>query len=217
MNWRLLLSILGPLAEKLMKSAAAAPVAVETAPVAEPAPALQSEIATANAIDWQDPKAKVSKYFTVRDAVYLPSWDCYHQPTDAEKLAIVRMAAKMDAIREFLAQPIQVHVWLRPAKASIPGSKWDGCDYNRYVYETFVWNQLPPQKMALMKTPRSAHLTAEGVDWSVVGRRTAKDCAAIRKLLLPELERLGVRMEANQGAWIHIDVKPVVRDRFFKD
>lgn len=212
-----MLPILGPVIQALLKNSDKKTPSAQASVVADkPRKPSEAELAEAAEIDWSNPKAKISKFFTVHDAVYLPSWESYHRPSEEEKARIVFVAKKMDAIREFLNQPIAVHVWCRPAKASIPGSKWDGRNYNRYVYETFVWKHLSEERRQQMKEPNSAHVTGEGVDWSVVGKRDAKSCAEIRKLLVPKLEEFGIRMEDNAGAWIHIDVRPVVNRRFFK-
>ena len=51
-------------------------------------------------MDWTNPKTKISKYFTVHEATYLPSWKIYHTPSEAEKTEIVKLAQVMDIIRE---------------------------------------------------------------------------------------------------------------------
>ncbi len=122
----------------------------------------------------------------------------------------------MDVIREFLGEPINVHVWMRPGVASCPGTPWDGKDYNRYIYETQVWKALSEEEKAKKQVPNSPHKSGEAVDWSVVNKKTAEACAEVREKLLPKLEEWGVRMEDIHGSWVHIDTKPVISKRFFK-
>ena len=65
-------------------------------------------------IDWADPACRISNHFTVKEALYLPSWGVMHIPTESEKIEIVNLAIKMDKIREFVNCPINVHCWIRP-------------------------------------------------------------------------------------------------------
>jgi Peptidase M15 len=158
-------------------------------PVAEPA-----------GIYWSNPDTMISKYFSVYEATYLPSWNIWHTPSEEEKANILKVAAKMDCIREFLDEPINVHVWIRPGAVNCPGSEWHGKDYNAFI----------------KGAPRSSHKTGEAVDWSVAGKRTAEGCAEVRAKLLPRLEEWGIRMEDIVGTWVHIDIGAVVSNRFFK-
>ena len=38
--------------------------------------------------------SKISKYFTWKEALLLPSWGICHEPTEEEKAAIIKMAKK---------------------------------------------------------------------------------------------------------------------------
>jgi len=150
-------------------------------------------------IDWADPKAKVGKYFTVKEALWLNQWQTMHLPSPEEQLAIVQTAAKMDAIREIIGSAINVHCWIRPGKLNNPASLNHGGDYNRLV----------------RGAPRSAHKLGLAVDWSCKGR----SCDEIRALLLPHLPVLKVRMEnLPRSGWVHIDLYPPFdgKNYFFK-
>lgn len=70
----------------------------------------------AKAIDWTNPKSKIGKYFTVKDACWLPTWKKLHSPTEQEKANILRACAVLDTIRDFIGRPINVHCWIRPTE-----------------------------------------------------------------------------------------------------
>ncbi len=173
-------------------------------------------------IDWNNPKARLSENFSVKEALYLPSWQAQHVPSEDEKKAIKGIADKVTKAVQLLEKKlgkqlqVSVHAWMRPGAANIPGSQWDGKDYNRYIYETQVWKDLTPEEKALKKVPNSPHKTGHAIDFHIVGYEGRAKCAEIRQLLLPHLEELGLRMEDLDGGWIHLDDLPVVNQRFFK-
>lgn len=152
-------------------------------------------------IDWNDPKSKISKYFTVHEATYLPSWACYHIPSKEEQEEIVKLAKIMDIIRERVGKAILVHVWMRPKKANCPGHPMDGADYNFFIGS---------------KSTKSGHIFGKAVDFHFSKYKSADGCAEKRKEIEPWLEELDIRMEDISGAWLHIDTIPVGYKRFFK-
>lgn len=167
-------------------------------------------------VDWTNMSAKISKYFTVKDALWLPSWGVAHTPSEQEKANILRIAKKLDIVREFLNEPLIVHVWIRPGVVSAPGTQWDGKDYNRYVYETFVWKGLTAEEKAKKVAPNSPHKDGDAVDFSVQNKRTPQYCNEYRSKLVPKLEEWQIRLENNKdGNWLHIDNRPVKISRFF--
>jgi hypothetical protein len=147
--------------------------------------------------DWNDPKSQISEYFRVGDALYLPKWNCYHHPTDTEKANILAFAVMVDVVREFIGKPFVVHCWIRPTQAHVQGPN-NGKNYNVLVGGA----------------RQSAHITGQAIDFHVEGM----DCATVRKLLVPELERLKLRMEDMDGNWVHIDCRSPYpgHPRFFK-
>jgi len=149
-------------------------------------------------IDWSDPKCKISKHFTVKEATYLPSWKCYHTVSESEKEEILKLAKIMDTIRERIGKPIAVHVWIRPKKANCPGHERDGQDYNLFIGST---------------SKKSSHIIGAAVDFHVTG---VSDFNALRQKILPWLEELCIRMENQQGNWVHIDTRKKGFSRFFK-
>lgn len=149
-------------------------------------------------VDWSDKRSKISKYFTVREACWLPSWGILHRPNAVEKQKILEIAAKMDLIRELLGKAIAVHCWIRPNSVNHPGSVFHKKDYNGKVNGAYA----------------SGHISGGAVDWSC-----SMNCDDVRLLLEPKLEELGIRMEAAPGTnWIHVDTKPVIKNgsRYFR-
>ncbi len=164
-------------------------------------------------INWNDTTQKISRYFTVGEALYLPSWKVYHNPTGDEKLNILRTAAKLDLVRDHLGISMKIHCWLRPLKVDCrPGftgqlslvkpdttakvKAFQELNYNAYVGGA----------------PKSAHTLGIAVDFSC---KLPAD--KIRELLLPKLEFWNARMEDLEGSsWVHLDYAPVKSARFFK-
>lgn len=147
-------------------------------------------------IDWSDPKSKISKYFSVGEALYLHQWDCYHIPSDEEKDNIVRHALNMDLVRELLGVPCRVHCWMRPESLNCPDSPHHGEDYN-----------------ALCKGAASSqHKKGDATDYDPIGM----SCDDARALLESKLEEWGMRMEKAPGTdWVHNDSGPVISTRYF--
>lgn len=167
-------------------------------------------------IDWTNPKAKISKHFTVKEACWLPSWSAMHQPSDQEKVNILKMAETMDKIRELVNAPINIHCWIRPGKAN--------CQVDLAKVQ---WSKDPTTKKAqeaavaaldyntFVKGARaSRHRTGEATDWSAVGMK----CDDVRDKLKPKLEEFGIRVEDLPGSsWVHTDIgQPFNGVRFFK-
>lgn len=149
-------------------------------------------------LDWSNPNSKISKYFTVKDALILREWKRLANQddglTEEIKANILKTAKKMDVIRDFINKPILIKSWLRPPK------------YN----------------VAIGGALKSAHMDGLAVDWwtdqNGDGNLNGEDCDLLKEILIPKLREWDIRMEDNgKGArWIHIDLKPVKNSRFFK-
>jgi hypothetical protein len=148
-------------------------------------------------INWDDPEAMISNHFKVREALWLPSWQVMHVPSQDEKDNILEQAAKMDMVREFLGVPIVVHCWMRPVLNN-PISLHNGEDYNALVGGA----------------KSSAHKIGKATDWNPVGMT----CEEARQKLIPKLEEFDIRLEDNgvDANWCHTDCAPVLHSRFFK-
>lgn len=142
-------------------------------------------------IDWNDKESLISAHFCVGEALYLPEWKTYHVPSATERAEIVAMAAKMELIRTFLGdKAINVNCWIRPVCANIPGSIFNGKNYNFIV----------------RGAPGSMHIVGGAVDFTVSG----VTCDEVRWLLQDKLADFNIRMEKKPNAgWIHADIKAV--------
>lgn len=149
-------------------------------------------------INWSDPKEKISKYFTVKESLYLPSWEVLHIPSEVEKQNILKTAGKMDLIREYLEQPVYINVWIRPLKVNCPTSPYHGRNYNA----------------AIGGAAKSAHTEGLAVDFRVKSMTAAE----VRHLLLEKLTEFQIRMENHNGNWCHIDLREPAKgsNRYFK-
>lgn len=134
-------------------------------------------------INWSDKKAKISKYFTVAEATFLPRLGIYHTPNDQEKAYILDLAARMDKVRELLNKPITVNVWIRPTVIK------DGktVDYNALVGGA----------------KNSSHKVGAACDVVVKGMAAQK----VRDALKDHLEALGLYME-DDVSWCHFQSRP---------
>jgi hypothetical protein len=151
-------------------------------------------------IDWDRPESMISRFFSVHEAIWLPSWRREADEDDGlnerVKAEILRLAGKLDTIRERIGVPIVVHCWYRPPA------------YNRFIGGA----------------KESAHMCSgpwSAVDFSAAmpgAANRGESCDKIKAMVLPWLQELDLRMENNgQGAtWVHVDTKPIVLSRYFK-
>ena len=144
-------------------------------------------------VDWSDPKSPISKHFTVKEALWLPSWGRMANETDGLndeiKSNLIKTFTWMDQVRDHFNAPICVHVTYRPEA------------YN-----------------ALVKGAKSSqHLIGCAIDFDVQGLE-CKD--AIQDILDNGLlESIQLRMENNgpEPTWIHLDSRiPGSAGRYFK-
>ena len=144
-------------------------------------------------IDWTNPNDKISQYFTVREALWLPQWN--RLTTEADGLTkeikwnIMEAALLMDIVRAALETPVVVHCWYRPTA------------YNKLVGGA----------------SKSAHTEGKAIDFSI----TTNDCDYVRDkiLKLNLLETYELRMEDLPGSnWVHLDTRAPGPSgkRFFK-
>lgn len=167
--------------------------------VAKPVPQIQME----TVLDWNNPKSKIAKYFTVQDAIILREWKRLGNESDGlndtVKANLVEVFKKMDIIRELLGKPVFIKSAWRPSayNVAIGGAKQSAHMANAEYAAVDFW-----------------------CDQDGDGDKDGEDCDAIKALLMPKLEELGIRMEDNgKGArWVHIDTRPVPKggNRFFK-
>jgi len=142
-------------------------------------------------IDWTNPDCKVSNYFSVRECLWLPTWNRMATEDDGLnddiKDSLVKLCTQMDLVRDFLGQPISVHVTYRPE------------EYNKLIGGA----------------SNSAHKYGQAMDWSIVG----DNCDDLRAKLEPQLEQWNMRMEKLPGSnWVHLDIRELAPggNRYFK-
>ncbi len=148
-------------------------------------------------IDWNDEKSLISRYFTVREALWLPTWGRLATEadglTDRIKGEIEFFAQEvMDVLRGALAAPILVHCWFRP----------------------------PAYNALIGGAPKSPHMSTghwSACDFHLAGFGTTEGCADTREWIMPYLAPLGIRMEDIVGPWVHCDSMPPLsgQPRFF--
>lgn len=147
-------------------------------------------------IDWKNPKTKLSKHFTVKEAIWLPAWGRLANDADGlgedAKAALIGMFWVMDKVREFVGLPIVVHCAFRPQL------------YNKLVGGA--------EKSAHMARMEHGRLIA-AVDFHAKGEPPNET----RILLLPKLNELDVRMEDLPGSnWVHVDTQRPGSTRYFR-
>lgn len=139
-------------------------------------------------VNWAMEDAPLSKYFTVKEALWLNSWKKMALPTAEQRQNIYRMALKMDEIREFLGVPLHVTSWLRPE------------DYNKVIGGS----------------KRSYHMKGLAVDF-VSRKMSAEEMRQKLLPKLEELGiRMEDNKHIGKGNWVHVDLGGVVFKRFFK-
>lgn len=140
------------------------------------------QIPTASSIDWTDPGVHVSKHFTVREMLYLPTWKRLANESDGLndeiKANLVELGKKMDTVREYFDKGINVHVTYRPL------------EYNK----------------AIGGALHSAHSDGQAMDFDVMGMT----CDQVREELVSKglLDQWALRCEKTPGSnWVHLDYR----------
>jgi len=135
-------------------------------------------------IDWSDPNSMVSKYFSVREMLWLPKWNrlaSEQNPddhlTDSVKSNLVALCEIMDEVREYLGTPLSVHSGFRP----------------------------PAYSVLVGGFATDVHTRGLAIDFDPNPELTIQDA---KDLLEPCLEHLGIRMERGTKTWIHLDTHP---------
>lgn len=133
-------------------------------------------------IDWSDSKCKISKYFTVEEALELPQWNRLANSDDGLddniKQNLITIFTKLDSIREYFGKPIVVSVAYRPKQ------------YNELV----------------KGAKNSAHLYGAAVDFFIKNI----NCDAARLTIIEQklLDKLQLRMEDLPNSnWLHCDLR----------
>lgn len=158
------------------------------------------EIKGRRMIDWTNGADKVSRYFRVREALWLPKWNRMASESDGlnadAKAGLTEIFDLMDQVRDLLGVPLIVHCAFRPEK------------YNLLVNGAV--NSYHKARVIMIEGKR---YLVGAVDFHPAfdGLSVPAACDRGKEILRPELDRLGLRMELNGdgAAWIHLDCGPV--------
>lgn len=142
-------------------------------------------------INWKDPKSKISKYFTIKEAIYLPSWNRMAEEADGlndeVKNNLIELFQKLDLVREYFNKPMNVHCAYRPE------------EYNKLI----------------KGAPKSAHKFGKACDFHISGMT----CDEVRRQIMANhlLETWNFRMEWLDGSsWVHLGNDWKSGIRYFK-
>lgn len=143
-----------------------------------------------DAIDWSNPKAQISEHFTVHELLWLNQWNRLAADSDGLndqiKQNLVLVCQKLELIRNF---------------------------FNSAVIN--VNSGYRPSKYSLLVGgfATDVHTLGMACDFTI----SAITCTEVKTLLLSKLIEFSIRMEDNGlGNWIHVDIHPVIHNRFFK-
>jgi hypothetical protein len=141
-------------------------------------------------IDWNNGDSSVTPHFTVNDCLMLHNWNRLATENDGADLnKLVALCQVLEQVRDALGVPMNIH-----------------CIFRSTAYN-LAQNILPPSGL-------DVHAMCLAADFDAGPHLTTDQVKAI---LMPMLEDLGIRME-NNGAgasWVHIDIHPVIHNRFF--
>jgi len=140
-------------------------------------------------VEWDEPEAKITDNFTVKEALWLPKWNrmANHDDglTDGAKKNLITLFKKIEVVRSYLSDsPIIVLNAFRPS------------EYNYLIGGA----------------DNSTHMYGMAVDWYIAG----VDCNELRNQLVPMLDEWDMRCEDKIGNWIHLDIGDYRYSRFFK-
>ena len=142
-------------------------------------------------INWDDPTAKISQHFTVKEALWLPSWNRMANASDGLndeiKNNLVVLFNKLDSVREYFNKPMIAH-----------------CAYRPPAYNSLVGG-----------AAKSSHMLGRAFDFHVQDL----DCDIARSKIMSDhkLEIWNLRMEMNPGGnWLHLDNSWAGGIRYFK-
>lgn len=148
-----------------------------------------------SAIVWTDPTCHITPHFTVKEALWLPSWN--------------RLANESDGLNDHVRAQLTRFLtdFAEPARAAIGGGSWNvHCMFRPKTYNSLIGGASDSAHMC--------RLDWAGIDFDVHGI----SCDMARMMLYPHLERLGLRMEKKpHSPWVHLDNRPPFpgQDRYF--
>lgn len=139
-------------------------------------------------IDWTNGSCQVTEHFNVNDCLMLHADKRLATEADGADLdKLVVLCNTMEQVRSILGCPMNVHCCFR----------------------SVAYNQSQGIKPIV-----DIHSMSLGCDFDANETMSTDD---VKARLMPELENLGIRMENNGvgASWVHIDLHPVISQRFF--
>jgi hypothetical protein len=140
------------------------------------------EQAFADVVDWTNPDHQVTPHFTVSDALMLHNWNRLATVADgADYTKLTTLCQMLETVRTALNCPMNVH-----------------CCFRSPAYN-LEQNILPPTGM-------DVHAMNLACDFDC---NDTMSIQAVKDLLEPQLDDLGIRMEKGTTTWIHVDLHGV--------
>lgn len=148
-------------------------------------------------MDWTNGSEQISKYFTVKEAAWLPKWNRLANQielSDDSKNALINLFTTLDSVREFLGVPMIVHCSMRPL-----------------AYNALIGGAIDSAHIARKLCIDDISYLIAACDFHPDFGLSIKDsCTKGRKLIAPYLYKWNLRMENNHFQdWIHLDNRPV--------
>jgi hypothetical protein len=160
-------------------------------------------------IDWSAGQDQVTEHFTVKDMLWLPSWnrlaiesDFTDDPWEQVLTNLVTLASKLEAVREWAQCPLRVHVTARPPAynlaihGALHSAHREGlaCDFDPEKYQGLV-----SVNEACAAFIRDITYESQGANGSM-------------------LAGFGMRCEDNGPlpGWVHLDLYGPNPNRYFK-
>lgn len=141
-------------------------------------------------IDWTDPKASVSPHFSVHEVLWLPTWGRLATEADGLTTEVKEQLVNLCFIMEKVRNLLNCPINVH-------------CTYRPPEYSKLVGG-----------SEHDVHTLGMAIDFDCHPAMNSDD---VKAKLLPEIERMGLRMENNgkNALWIHLDTHAVVHARFF--
>lgn len=139
--------------------------------------------------DWTNPNDSVTEHFTVNDALMLHEWGRLGTEADGANLDTLQtLCNKLEEVRALLGCPMNVHCCFRSKEYNI-------------------------EQKILLPTGADVHSMSLACDFDCNDTMTIQ---AVKDLLLPRLEDIGIRMEFGTYSWVHVDLRaPGPSGRYF--
>lgn len=136
-------------------------------------------------MDWTNPAAHITPHFTVRDACFLHAFNRLATAADGMD------TAKLTVLCQKMEQ----------VRALLGQPMTVHCMFRS-----------PEYNLKIGAPAHDVHSMSEAADFDCAPHLTIVQVQAI---LEPKLAELGLRMERNTPTWVHLDVHPVIHQRYF--